>query len=382
MAGGCPVKLVISAVNFTEGGPLTILREIVRAVAEKFPQWTVHVLVHSLGTVQQPGVIEIAFPQSKRSWLRRLHLEWFDFMRVSRQLAPDVWLSLHDITPRVAAGRQYVYCHNPAPFCTAKVPGERHDRTFTLFRRFYSGLYRCFIHRNAAVIVQQEWLRDVFQLSFGVRRVIVAHPEVALPAKPARSTARPAAPAHFIYPAFPRVFKNFELLGDCARLLERDPRWTGTITLTFDGTENGYSAEMRARFGDCRSLQFIGLQTPQRLALLYESCDAVIFPSLLETWGLPLTEAKAYGLPVLAADLPYARETVGNCEQAVFFDATNAAALAALLLRLHLGERGFDAVTRRVPDAPFASGWHELLQILLVTDQAAAARSGPMAPTP
>lgn len=360
------MKLVISAVNFTEGGPLTVLREIVRAVAEHFPQWKVYVLVHAVGTVHEPHVVELPFPQSKRSWLRRLQLEWFGFKRLSRQLAPDVWLSLHDITPRVTVSRQYVYCHNPAPFCTASIPGERHDPKFRLFRRFYAILYRCFIHRNAAVIVQQEWMRRLFIKRFGVTRVIVAHPAVSVIPESVRGRT---APIRFLYPAFPRVFKNFELLGECAVLLERDPRWVGEIVLTIDGSECAYSADIHSRFGHCHSLRFAGLQAPPQLAKMYKQCDALVFPSLLETWGLPLTEAKAQGLPILAADLPYARETVGTCDQVNFFDPIDPTALAALILRLHLGEEYFGTVECTVPQRPFANGWRELLEILLVADQ-------------
>lgn len=360
------MRLVISAVNFTEGGPLTVLREIVCAAAERFPQWTIYVLVHASGTVNEPRIVELPFPAAKRSWLRRLQLEWFGFKRLSRELRPDVWLSLHDITPRVESARQYVYCHNPAPFCTTIIPGERYDRKFALFRRFYGSLYRCFIHRNAAVIVQQEWLRRLFVARYGVQRVIVAHPEVSVTA---RTASRTATPIRFLYPAFPRVFKNFELLGECVDLLERDARWKGEIVLTIDGTESAYSADIRSRFGHFRSLRFAGLQTPQQLAEMYQDCDALIFPSLLETWGLPLTEAKAHGLPILAADLPYARETVGNYDQVVFFDPTDSVALAGLMLRIHVGEEQFVHVRHELPQAPFASGWKELLEILLVTDQ-------------
>jgi glycosyltransferase involved in cell wall biosynthesis len=366
MAAGSPMKLVISAVNFTEGGPLTVLREIVRAAARHYPQWTVYVLVHALGTVDEAGVIEMAFPESKRSWLRRLQLEWFTFLRLSRKLSPDVWISLHDITPRVVARRQYVYCHNPAPFCDQPISGERFDRTFGLFRRFYAELYRCFIHRNRAVIVQQEWLRQEFRRRFGTRRVIVAYPEVSM----TKRSLRPrSAPSRFLYPAFPRVFKNFEVLGESIVLLENDPRWTGTIVVTIDGSENAYAADIRARFGHCRSLCFAGLQSPEHIAALYESCDAVVFPSLLETWGLPLTEAKAHGLPILAADLPYARETVGGYAAATFFDARDAASLAETLLRLHLGEETFGHAQTTDPAPPFVRGWQALLEVLLVDDQ-------------
>jgi glycosyltransferase involved in cell wall biosynthesis len=106
----------------------------------------------------------------------------------------------------------------------------------------------------------------------------------------------------------------------------------------------------------------------------YAICDALLFPSLLETWGLPLTEAKARGIPILAADLPYARETVGTCSAVRFFDPHNPQGLAELLIELSLGRSQFEAVQRSEPEEPFADGWRALLKILLVDD--AASTSG------
>jgi glycosyltransferase involved in cell wall biosynthesis len=379
MDPGASMRLVISAVNFTEGGPLTVLRDVVRAAADHFPRWSIYVLVHAIGTVDTTGsarIIELPYPAPKRSWLRRLHLEWFEFRRLSRELRPEVWLSLHDITPRVEAGRQYVYCHNPAPFCAERIPAERHDRRFMLFRRFYGALYRCFIHRNTAVIVQQDWLREQFRERFGVRRVIVAYPDVPRPVD-VGATPRGSLPAKFLYPAFPRVFKNFELLGECVSILERDARWKGEMIVTIDGSENSYAREIRERYGHLRTLRFVGLQPPERLADLYANCDALVFPSLLETWGLPLTEAKSHRLPILAADRPYAHETVGSCDRVTFFDPIDAEALASRMLELHTGVGRFGSAEHPSPEAPFANGWKQLLEILLVQHASTTAR-GPI----
>jgi glycosyltransferase involved in cell wall biosynthesis len=354
-----------------------VLREVVRAAAEHFPQWTIYVLVHAMGTVhatRADSVVELPFPRSKRSWLQRLYLEWFGFRRLSQELRPDVWLSLHDITPRVEARRQYVYCHNPAPFCEERIPAERYDRSFMLFRSFYGSLYRCFIHRNSAVIVQQDWLRREFRNRYGVHRVIVAYPDV--PAPEVVASMRIEMPVRFVYPAFPRVFKNFEVVGECASILERDERWKGEIVITIDGTENNYARTIRARYGHLRTLRFIGLQTPERLAALYEKCDVLLFPSLLETWGLPLTEAKSRGLAILAADRPYARETVGCYDRVTFFDPKDANKLASTILDLHACGGAFGSADHARPSAPFADGWKQLLDILLVEHTPATGSQG------
>jgi glycosyltransferase involved in cell wall biosynthesis len=50
----------------------------------------------------------------------------------------------------------------------------------------------------------------------------------------------------------------------------------------------------------------------------YQSADALIFPSVLESYGLPLVEAMAMGIPIVAADLPYARVLCGD--EGIYFD--------------------------------------------------------------
>jgi glycosyltransferase involved in cell wall biosynthesis len=59
--------------------------------------------------------------------------------------------------------------------------------------------------------------------------------------------------------------------------------------------------------------------------------DALIFPSRLETWGLPISEAKAMQKPLWVADVPYAHETVGTYENVVFFNPNNPQQLADTL---------------------------------------------------
>ena len=50
----------------------------------------------------------------------------------------------------------------------------------------------------------------------------------------------------------------------------------------------------------------------------YSEADALFFPSLFESYGLPLLEAMQIGLPILCSDLPYARWMCQD--EAIYFD--------------------------------------------------------------
>jgi len=64
---------------------------------------------------------------------------------------------------------------------------------------------------------------------------------------------------------------------------------------------------------------------------IYGRCRALVFPSLMEGFGLPLVEARTRGCPVIASDLPVFMEVA---DQGIsFFERSSASALQALLAR-------------------------------------------------
>jgi glycosyltransferase involved in cell wall biosynthesis len=360
--------MVVSAVNFTEGGPLTILREFVAAACEMLPlEWNIVVFVNNQGLLElkRPRYIEV--PAAKNSWLRRLYVEWFGFAAYAKELRPDLWVSLHDITPRIGAIRQAVYCHNPLPFYRLRLREMWLEPRSILYRLFYSILYRVNLGRNAAVIVQQSWMREQFRGWVGAAtKIIVSHPVVDLPPVVLETTrSESMGGVTFVYPALPRVFKNIEIICRAARELEGEQRWRSKIVLTIDGTENRYARWLLRRFGDLRTVRFAGRQTAQQMNALYRTADCLIFPSLLETWGLPITEAKTFGMPMLVADLPYAHETVGNYDCVDFIDVYDFVELGRKMMAFQESRAAFGFARRAAPIAPFAADWRELLSLLV-----------------
>ncbi len=360
--------IVISAVNLVEGGPYTVLRDCVAAAPQALPGWRIVALVNDVRLIDTPGVATLAFPEAKRAWVNRARLEWHGFVEVSQALNADLWLSLHDITPRVHARRLAVYCHNPSPFTRARLRDALFEPKFLAFNQFYSLLYRINIRRNDTVVVQQQWLREEFQRRYRPRRILVAHPQpspdpTGQPARGHRGQTPGEGPV-FLYPALPRCFKNFELIGDAVARLVAADRWRARLRWTIDGTENRYSRWLFRKYRTLPGIEWIGRRTLAQMADEYAAADCLIFPSRLETWGLPITEAKRAGLPMLVADLPYAHETVGSHDRVTFVDVDDATDLAARMHQVIDGTPPFTAVTTTPPGPPFAADWTSLLHDL------------------
>ena len=156
--------IVISAVNIRKGGTLTILRDCLSYLSSlPAEEYRVVALVHRKELALYPGIEYIEFPKSINSWCRRLWCEYVSMHRVSRQLAPvDLWLSLHDTTPRVMARRQAVYCQTSFPFLKLKWQDVIYDYKIVLFALFTRFAYKVNVQRNSYLVVQAQWLRDGF----------------------------------------------------------------------------------------------------------------------------------------------------------------------------------------------------------------------------
>ncbi len=86
-----------------------------------------------------------------------------------------------------------------------------------------------------------------------------------------------------------------------------------------------------ARGGSGRVIR-TGLLSETQLDAVYRAADAIAYPSLYEGFGLPVVEAMARGVPVLASTTPAVAETAGDA--AVLVEPQDVAAIAEGLARV------------------------------------------------
>jgi len=357
-------KIVVSAVNLTEGGPLSILKECLEYLANDLAgEYQIIALVNNARAFSYPDIKFYAFPLSKKSWLMRLYYEYIYFFWFSKKIHPYLWLSLHDMTPNVQADIRAVYCHNASPFLPLELKDIRWGGyKFVLFKLFYRYLYAINIKKNDFVILQQDNLRNRFRKLIGANRIVVAYPNMNLKHQTNPVTADSKV---FFYPAFPRVFKNFEVIGRAAVELLRQGISNFQVIFTISGRETRYARHIYNSFKQVKNIKFLGLQSREKISELYENSDCLIFPSLLESWGLPITEAKLFSKPIILADLEYAHEAVSLYDKVKFFDPEDYMQLAGLMKAVMDKTIVFDKTQARTISPPFSRSWKELFAILL-----------------
>lgn len=199
------------------------------------------------------------------------------------------------------------------------------------------------------IAVERQWLRARI---LRVDRIIVQTASMAREVKAAlgrEATVLPFAPGNsdqeseggprvgtfdFVYVASGEPHKNHERLLEAWALLAGEGL-TPSLALTLDPAAH---PELRRRVEhDAQRhgtrVSLTGMARPEHL---YRSAGALIYPSLFESLGLPLVEARRHGLPIVAAERDYVRDVV-DPEQS--FDPESAVSIARAVRR-HLGREG------------------------------------------
>lgn len=372
--------IVISAVNLRKGGTLTILRQCLEYLSgvavEK--RYRVVALVHKQELADYPNIEYIEMPWTIQGWGKRLWAEYVTMGKISREIGNvDLWLSLHDTTPRVEARRQAVYCHAPFPFFPIKWSNLRFDPKIPIFGILTKYVYKAFQGRNRYVIVQQEWLRRAFMDKFKLplERVLLARADApSVDYQPQGRGTQAYAQGdkyRFFFAATADVHKDFQTLCRATELLAKkvDPNQFEVI-LTVAGTENKYAQYLYKEWGQTPGLRFAGLMDKPTLYAHYELADCFVFPSRIETWGLPISEYMQVHegkRPIILSNLAYAHETSLGAKQVAFFESGDAQQLATLMEEAMRGDykRFAPRPEPQVAEEPTAQGWAQLFDVLL-----------------
>lgn len=361
--------VVISGVNIVEGGALSIFKDCLKEVVPLYKnEYTIIVLVSKKDIFSdlklENDVDFLEFPKSKKSWFLRCYYEYIYFRKLSKKIRPYLWFSIHDITPNVCADKRVVYCHNPSFSYKVSIKEAMYDKKLFLFSVFYKYLYKINIKKNNYVVVQQNWIKEEFKRIYNINNIVVAPPKVNINYDIKKNEIEKNT---FFYPSFPRVFKNFEVICEAAEKLEEDGIKNFKIYLTIDGTENKYSNMILKKYGYLETIKFIGLQSREKVFEYYSMVETLIFPSKLETWGLPITEFKNFNKLMILADLPYAHETLGEYNKVLFFNPQSSKELANEMKKIILNkkEQKYNKNTTKEDKEVLYKNWEELFKKII-----------------
>lgn len=371
--GSIKKVIIISGVNLFEGGTLSIIKDCLSFVnkSEYNSSYEFIAIVHKkeLYKVDEYNNIKfIEFPKSRKSYLYRLFYEYYYFKKIAKKYNTHFWLSLHDMTPNVGKIQQAVYCHNPSPFNSIKISDLIVQPTQFFFSIFYKYLYRINIKKNKFIIVQQLWMKNKFMEMFNLEteKIVIAKPQLPIVSYEHLNKNKKIKKTTFFFPTFPRPFKNIEIIGEAIKIINSNQILDFEVLITIDGSENRYSKKIVELYKSQPNIKFTGLLSREQVHKLYSETDCLIFPSKLETWGLPLSEFKQYDKPILVSNLPYSKETIGGYEKVCFFNENDPKELSDKMIEfIKSGKLKFHETNEILYPEPFVDSWVELFQKIL-----------------
>jgi glycosyltransferase involved in cell wall biosynthesis len=350
-----------------EGGIFTILHNALQELSKHIENKEVEViaLVHDASKFEFSNITIIEIPLSKKSWWLRLYYEYFYFQKLSKQLQPDIWFSLHDTTPNVMAKKQFVYCHHPTTLFQPTWKDWKFNYKIGVFSIFYDFLFKLNLTKNHTVFVQQHWIKNIFEKRFNIKNIKVAIPEYVEEITNEKYNFE-AKKIHFFYPSFPRSYKNHEVILEAIKLLPKNiSEQVQFHFTTIKGNKEKYAQFLFKTYNNLENVCFYGKVNRKQLLSMYCAMDCLLFPSKIETWGLPISEAKAYKKPMFLANLPYAKEACGNYEKVTFFDENNAYDLVKLITEFVEEKHTFQGNNSNLDTSIDLHNWKEVFHYIL-----------------
>lgn len=140
-------------------------------------------------------------------------------------------------------------------------------------------------------------------------------------------------PRYLFYPAQFWPHKNHANLLQAYQLLAANHPNPPALVLTGSDKGNlGYIQSLATKLGISDSVYFAGFVSRASLKCLYTNATALVFPSFFGPDNIPPLEAFALGCPVAAAEVPGAKEQLG--EATLFFDPTDPSDIAHCISRI------------------------------------------------
>jgi glycosyltransferase involved in cell wall biosynthesis len=176
-----------------------------------------------------------------------------------------------------------------------------------------------------------------------------------------------------LYIAHPAEYKNFDILFETSKLAkEKNIRFIFLLTLDRTPDNPRYLNFVSQYLAIIQEYEieeyvyFIGsLKNSAEIKEAYLFTDAVIHPSLVESFPQTFTEAMQFGKPLISIDLPYAKEIAG--EASLYFENDPYGLLESIMKYMNDKELFLDMSTRSRERVAFfdpMKRWTELYNLI------------------
>lgn len=323
------MKIVVYDIAAEDGGGLFVLKKFYEdalAVENKNIKW--FFLISNDAIKTQENVIVKKYETVKKNYIRRIIFERIYLREILKKINPDLVISLQNMPIKGCKVKQYTYLHQSLQYCPKKFSLLKSEERGLAFRqKVICNIYKKNLIKSDHIFVQTNWIKKATEkwLNIAGEKITVVPVTVqadsAIEGKYEGQTSRT-----FFYPARAEMYKNHMVVVEACKRLMSEGIKNFNVIFTIKKDDGNYAKRI---INESKGLpiDFIGTVPYEKIWEYYKT-TILLFPSYLETCGLPMLEAKTVGARILASDMPFSHENLDKYENARFFNYKNPKELA------------------------------------------------------
>ena len=211
---------------------------------------------------------------------------------------------------RGVKAKQTIYVHQSIPFQNIKKFSffKKDEIKYAIIQYFIGFCIKSSIKYVDSIIVQTKWMKKavIEQCKILENKIIIDMPKIDCSFNKKFKESKNIT---FFYPTSNALYKNIDIIYDAVKLLNEEGINNFVVEITIDGISNN-------------NIKCIGKISREEVFEKY-SRSILLFPSYIETLGLPLLEAKSCCAPIIASDTVFSHELLDDYDNVFFFNPFN-----------------------------------------------------------
>jgi glycosyltransferase involved in cell wall biosynthesis len=358
--------IFVNATGLTFGGGLITLKYFLENIPnEKEYFYYIFSSIDSLKEEYQQNNIKFIFPKYKKG-LGRIYWDMIGLKRWSNDhcIKPNLIISLQNTTilfdntiPQIS------YIMQSIPFVDKQWNiFKKEERTLWFYKNIYPFFMSLNLNKNSYVITQSKWIKSKFanKFNFPIDKIFPIRPIIKINSKVNKKILNSDSfnifcpTSHFVYK------NNIEIVNALVYLNNKGIDISNfRVFFTFNQKDD---RELFNKILNNKLVEnFIFLDRLKHINMMeyYKGSDLVVFPSYLETFGLPLLEAAAFGKSILSSNEPYAIEVIEKYEGAKLLNINSPELWGEHILKEYKEKRSYKNFT-----ADFQESWEDFFILI------------------
>lgn len=301
-------RVLVLNVAADYGGSETVLRNFFQELEESDVEY-VFLLSRDFGELPYKVMI---YPWIKKSWFHRLYFDYFVLPRIIRNNKYDSIYSMQNTFPfwlRRANLKKFLLVHQSLQYY------EGFINIFTLegiklnLRKWLIGpMIKRSIRTSDHIFVQSEWMKQkiIEDSTYSIPPVTIVSTFTISSVTSVYNDNK----SGYFYPAGSSLLKNHLFLIGAWIRLQKEYNLNPRLYFTINENDNNFTLRLAKLIKKYDlNIELIGYLSTSEMDRMYTQ-SILVYPSLIETYAIPLYEGMNYNLIILAIDKDYSSEAL------------------------------------------------------------------------